>query len=350
MKRFDAMLKEGRAKKQTQLEAKPAEPKRVEERRAEPPAARQTRVMAARVELHWGFVVRLPGASAAQLSLPLAPPTTVVGAFSAALFRLLGLRDRTAAERRVSETTLSPYFECARRSTIAASMGLAPLDAVKKSGAKSAGLCVHQEVSRLNASPYKTGGSWSEALRQPRDSMGFYSEFLTEAMPVQAVGAAYGPGSIVDLVWVFDAAELASCLSGEGARVSVEDIDSAGLKAAWSVSRLGSKEGIVSVIAASYLLGGFEERGAGEVVYTHLYVPVKCATPVYGAASTVKLWGLGYEFYDVYAPTPSSNTLAIALPSTHLLPGYRVSRECLAFSFELDGEKLAVLAERPSGG
>ncbi len=296
------------------------------------------------VALHWGYIVRVPGATAAQPALALAPPTTVVGAFAASLLRALGFREGIvlSAGRAGVEGAFSKVFECILRSTIAVSMGLHP---VKDKGA---GLAVLMEPSRLIATPYKTGGD-RRAYRESPWSMGFYKEGITKALPVQAVGAAYGPSVIADLVWVVDVESLTKCLPFGG--VSVEDIDRVGYYAVYGVTRIGSKEGICSTVAACYV----EEpavMGVGETFTAHTYVPAKCVAPAISQfVSRVQIWDLSYSYEDYYVPSKISLTLAY--PPVHdpsLLPSYRLVDGCKAYHIKVDElpEKCRELREMKS--
>ncbi|MEZ0346150.1 MAG: hypothetical protein ABWK01_06340 [Infirmifilum sp.] len=308
---------------------------------------KHARLVFARASLHWGFVVRQLQATAAQLALALAPPTTIVGAFAAPLLRTLGFVDK-ALRRSGTHKTLSAHFECALRASLAASMGVLPRE--MQEGA--AGLSVHEELSRLSAGSYKGGGAWEEALKASPGSFKFYSKFITEALPVQAVGAAYGPGVKVDLVWVFDASKLATCLSGLD--ISIEDLDKAGVAAAYGVSRLGSKEGILSVEDAKYLRFGDAElrlAKAGEVFETHTYVPAECAEPlVGGSAATVELWDFDYQPKRFWAPA-LSNVAIVFAPSRSALPKYRVADDCTACIIRVgDLDAVALFGGAVGGG
>lgn len=333
LKRIDDILKRSAQKQTEEPRTEPVQ--RKTQRLTEPEEALE-RMVIVRASLHWGFVVRMPGASAAQLALPLAPPTSVVGAFTSPLFRLLGLREKAVAGRR-DIPVLDPHFECSLRATRAAGMGIAP-------STKTTGICVYQEVSRVIAAPYKAGGGWEEALKQKTYSLGFYTKFVTEAMPVQAVGAAYAPGVDVDLAWVFDAATLASCLREKGVKVSPEDVDEVGKLAAYGVSRLGSKEGIVSVVAASYLKNGFRRVYRKEVFSTHIYVPVSCVRHLAGAVSIVKLWDIAYKPVDVYVPGPATNAL-VTSPWPGAIPQYEITGDCVAYVAGFENTDVALVSQ-----
>ncbi|MDM7275200.1 MAG: hypothetical protein P3X22_003645 [Thermoprotei archaeon] len=288
------------------------------------------RLFYSQVALHWGYIIRVPGATAAQPALTLAPPTTVAGAFAASLLRVLGFREGIIlrAGRAGVEGAFSKVFECILKSTVAASMGLHP---IRDEGV---GLSVIMEPSRLIAAPYKTGGD-RRAFEESPWSIGFYKEGITKALPVQAVGATYGPSALVDLVWAVDVESLVKCLPYEGA--SVENIDRVGHYAVYGVTRLGSKEGICSAVAACYV----EEPvviNVGETFTAHTYVPAKCVAPLHSQlVSRVQMWDLSYLYEDYYAP--SKTTLTLAYPPAYdpsVLPSYRLVDGCKAYHIKVD--------------
>ncbi|MDW8082664.1 MAG: hypothetical protein RMI56_02580 [Sulfolobales archaeon] len=300
---------------------------------SEVPSSR-IRAIFSRVVLHWGFIVRILEASASQLALPIPPPTTVVGALSYSLFKALGLGDLTkpSTERKSSGMTFSTHFDCALEATITAAAGITPSE-------EPTGICVHQEPSRLSAAPYKTGGSWEDALKSSFGSREFYAKFLAEASPVQAVGAAYGPGTPVDLLWVFDVEQLVKCLkSSMRLDLEVSVVDNVGKIAAYGAVRLGSKEGIQSVETAIYAReDAIRVLHPGEIAITHLYTPTDCVEPIEGV-SRISMWDLSYKSREYYLPEPASNSLVISI-SPERVPAYRVTSPCSAFSIQIDGGK-----------
>lgn len=293
------------------------------------------RLFYANVTLHWGFVVRTPGATATQPALALAPPTTVVGAFAASLLRALGFSEGGMSRRAVSkskmgrkaldgEAVLSPAFWSILDSTIAASMGLH----LRNEGP---GVGVVMEVSRILAAPYKTGGEIKRMKAEPY-TLEFYMEAVTRALPVQAVGVAYAPSTVVDLVWVVDVEKLVRGFSEEGVQVS--DIDAVGLAAAYGVTRLGSKEGICSVNAACYI----EDPplvDASRPFQAHTYVPVECVVPRNASlVSKIRLWDLKYKPADYYAPRDTTIMLAYPPVTEHDIPYYNLKDNCVAYRID----------------
>ncbi len=166
-------------------------------------------MIVSKAELAWGFSVRYAGLSAAQPSLPLPPPTSIIGFYAEPLARLLGLPEYGLAKH------CSPAGLLAKH-TLAAAAGLDPESPVA--------LSLHGDVTRVLSLPYQ---------RKRK-------EWEPYAWSVQALGAVYGPGARLYLSIVVDAEGLA-----EEADASIEELAEQIARAGW---RLGSKEGLVSVL------------------------------------------------------------------------------------------------------
>lgn len=253
-----------------------------------------TRFLYALIKLHWGFTLRIKGATAAQPSLPAPSPTTILGAFAYPMLRILGIRHKTPE---VSTSTLTkggvitPIFNCFIKAAVTASAGLDP--------ATITGLASHSEISRIIAFPYKGGHQIDVALKLPIETRG-----ITWIAPVQAVGSTYGPGALLHIGAVIDLEKLAECLN-----VSEAYIDSIGLKSCYGISGIGSKEGIVSVIKAAY---GEPKIEHGEF-HTIAYVPENAVEVLDKELFIrVQLWDLNYKLSTYYVPVKhmlSSNLL-----------------------------------------
>ncbi|MEB3851669.1 MAG: hypothetical protein LRS49_03705 [Desulfurococcales archaeon] len=260
------------------------------------------------VELHWGFTVRQLGASAAQLAYPLPPPPSVVGAFANPLARLLGLGEEVDPRR---GPAAGRVMECALRATIAAGAGLEP------SGPRGVGVVVYAEPSRIAAALYKTGGDYSNAIRQP--------PYLAadRLLPVQAAGSASAPGARLALAWLVDVEKLSSCLQ---ARVGLAELG----EAAWWVYRVGSREGLAAALEAGVAgPGEVEVVEEGGVFESILYQPARCARPAPGSQVVrVNLYGRTYREEAYLAPTPAGGPSGLAPPPSPA--GYVLTSTCRA--------------------
>ena len=241
-----------------------------------------------KLTLHWGFIVRQLGASAAQLAYILPPPPTVVGAFLNPLARILGLGEEVSPK---AGPAGSRAMRCALQATLAASAGLTG----------TVGVTVSSEPSRISAALYKTGGDYSKAVRQP--------PYLAadRLLPVQAEGYAASPGAKLTIAWLLDSNIFTQCLKTE---VSIKELE----LAAWSVYRIGSREGIASVEKARVVgpesLEAVNDGGSFESV---LYQPVECVDPEPRApVSEVTLYNIHYRESLYYVPSLLGGPIALA--------------------------------------
>lgn len=280
-----------------------------------------------RLRLSWGFVVRIPGTTAAQPALSLPPPTTVVGAFSNPILELL---KPVREVKRRREETLYQVFDCILALTLAAGFALA------KENRRAVGIAVIKEVSRIIGAPYKTGHEEAKiktAGKGPRE----FLEAVGTMLPAQALGVAYAPAALADIVWVADAERLATCL---GVKVG-ELYGDLGKVAVWGVSRLGSKEGIVAVLQGHY--GSPEQLECGSMFKTRAYVPADCVEPKDEDVSEVTLWGLDYRWRRYYVPFVASGT--VVYPPAEAVSYRLVSEKCYAFRIPVL-EDLVVVSDR----
>lgn len=281
----------------------------------------EMRLFYARVGLSWGFVVRFLGTSAAQPSYLLPPPTTIVGAFAYPLLRLLGISPRSfdKPDSHGDGRVLSRLMKILLSSTAAASCGVPPIEK-----GPSVGFSIHQEVSRIVGLPYKGGTEARRFAEEPAH------EAVTRAMPVQAVGASYGPRAVIDLLWVVDIARLASEL-----RVRVSDIDSIGSIAVKGVSRLGSKEGIVAVHPERTLYtGDLRSIQPGEFFRSYMYIPAGCAQLLdEGYAYEVLLPDLRYRHTAFYVPA-STVSGSVLMPLKGATARFKLVEPCRAYTYD----------------
>ncbi len=246
------------------------------------------------LQLHWGFIVRQAGASAAQSAYIVPPPTTIVGAFASPLARILEIPDAIDPERirgrRAKLPVSNRMMLCAINSTLAAGAGLEP----------GSGVVVYEEPSRISGPPYKGGGAYDRAVEKP------IYESVQEILPVQAVGAVSAPNARMVIAWLVNIDELGSCMGRSVEESMLEE-------AAWSVYRLGSREGISSVTRAGVDVDP-EILNAG-VVETILYQKEECVAPVHGAnVAGVTLLNTSYEESYYYMPAGMMSGSSIITP------------------------------------
>ena len=246
-----------------------------------------------KLKLHWGFIVRQIGASATQSSYPLPPPTTIVGAYTNALARIFGIPDAIDDKRR--KQVINKAMECSLRATIAAGAGLI---------GEGPGVVVYDEPSRITGPPYKGGGSYEKAVKKP------IYESVTELLPVQAVGQASSPNATIVTAWLMELAPLENCLEST---VSKKDL----VTAAHSIYRIGSKEGLASVIDARvYTEHELEWIDTG-FFKSIFYQPAECSEPI-DPGTTVSILLPNHLYVEVLYNVPASvgSGASLILPST----------------------------------
>jgi len=280
------------------------------------------RVFYTSTTLSWGFTVRYKEVSAAQPSYILPPPTTIVGAFSYPLARILGLVDKLPENKAYKNGYLvSKTMKTFLESTIAASAGVVG----------EGGLVMHQEPSKIHASIYK-GGEEANRIRAEPFTKKFYGESLPKIFPVQAVGATYAPGVKLYMTWVLDVDKLLKNLRENGVQVGEEDLDSAARIAVHGVTRIGSKEGIVAVDPD---LTGYERNpeivNPGGKIRTIQYVPSECVDPE-EMIPQITLPYLDYSPRLFYIPSESASNILLKPYSVPIGKWLRVKHPCKAYA------------------
>ena len=170
------------------------------------------------LELAWGFGVRFPMGTAAQMATPLPPPTTAIGAVMEPLAIKLGLGETISFGKGNKGTKCSTAY-LLYKATKAAAFGLSPKSPT--------GIVVKAEMNRLVTASYtkkKDPSMWSG---------------------VQAVALAYGPKALLHMMLVIDTNELMKQLKALGIPLSEEEVTKMLEKV--TVRRVGSKEGIVAM-------------------------------------------------------------------------------------------------------
>jgi len=262
------------------------------------------------LKIHWGFSVRLKGATAAQPSLPLLPPTTILGAFAQPLLKLLdiGYAHPIKYDKKDWGSVVTPSFKCFLSSALGAAMALDPASMV--------GISNYAEITRIIGLPYKTGGQVASAVKEP-----IYKSIST-IMPVQAMGSSYSPGALICIGAVLDIDKLSKCLD-----VDVKDVEDVGLQSCYSVTTLGSKEGIVSVIKAHY----DEPLTYDGEINTIAYVPERSVITLFPERfMKISLWDLNYKTKNFLVPVKWYLSASLITPppdddvkTLKILPGFK---------------------------
>jgi CRISPR-associated protein Cas5a/b/c len=262
------------------------------------------------LRVHWGFSVRLKGATASQPSLPLPPPTTILGAFAQPLLKLLdiGFDHPIKYDKKDWGSVVTSSFKCFLYSALGAAMALDPENIV--------GVSNYAEITRIMSLPYRTGGKVKDAIKSP------IHESISFIMPVQAMGSSYSPGALIHIGAVLDIDRLSECLN-----VAVKDIEDVGLQSCYGVSTLGSKEGLVSVVKAYY----GEPMTYNDEINTIAYVPEGGVIALFPERfMKISLWDLDYKTKSFLIPVKLYISANLIAPPLHddvktlkILPGFK---------------------------
>ncbi len=231
----------------------------------------------ARAVFSWGYSVRPPGLSAGGPSLPLPPPSTLVGALAAGLARALGWSEYSLEPGRRGRVRVASTAWTLARHLLGAGARLV------------GGVAVFQDVVKYSTLPYQTPGN----LADPAQWFG-----------AQNFGLTIAPGSNVEFVLVFD-----DTLEEEG-------VDEGLLRAAAaSMFRIGSKESLVSV--EDYAVGRASQASGGS---TSLYAPRDCVEFGYLEPGSY----LEFEAWNPRCPQAYERVPPTELESLYLVAPQRV--------------------------
>lgn len=269
-----------------------------------------------KLELSWGFSVRLPGTSASEPTLKLPPPTTLIGALARGLAYTLGLpevyidgRDLISTTERLNETIKSAHL------AISANTEKKPIWSV-----------VH-DIIRMQALQYMQPKYW-----KPDQKDTWFG--------IHAVGRVYMPSTPLEVTYVIDGKKANETLKKEWKRVLV--------KSAFSMTAIGVKESIVSIDdvtlePVTHILEG------GEEVCSRYYFPSKTVNPMDLRILRVNLMEDEYwDPKDRRTRTLDPKGTMIAKRITYIIPIGKViskpitQKESQTFKFRLSDEGVAL--------
>ena len=193
----------------------------------------------------WGWSIKAPGQSAAQTPIPVPPPSTLLGALAYPYFTFKGWPELIFE----NGAYYSPAYKLLEQVSYAAF------------GISTSVATVHQDLTKNVIAPY---------LRQP------HRKISSNWFGAQAMGKTINPNGKIEIAYVLR----------PGA-------DEAGLlKAAWSITRLGSKEGIIAV----------EDASVQEVVPAEMRLAITAFYAPYSCVEVIEPGGEIIEFWDYRDP------------------------------------------------
>jgi len=239
-----------------------------------------------KAEYHWGYWIRVPFSSKLQLSLSLPPPTTLIGALASGLVREGFLRDLNG--RKLSGEMFTVSIKVGRREKVDLRSPASLLDnaLITASAALSDGryAFVVEDINRYVTllfqakTPVGVGGE-----RVPRR---YLPKYRTGAI---CCGKVYYPSGPIDAVYLFDFTKLENVIDGDPT-YALE-------VAAWSISRIGSKESLVTIKKASCVELSRSSISRG-IVETKFYFPSRAGEVREGAFYTDVFWRRGWGRLD----------------------------------------------------
>jgi len=224
---------------------------------------------------HWGYWIRTPYTSKYQCSLLIPPPTTLIGALCCSLIRegvlryngtrfcgeVLVEKRRSGGKRLVSPSILL------ERALIAASAYL-----------KGRGVS-YDDVGKYVTVLYQARTRFEEEEKE----VGGRRYLMKYRSGAIQTGKIYYPSGEIVVLYVFDEEKIKNLVDGDPASALEE--------AGWRITRIGSKESIVSILDVKVVDTEFLDE---DTVRTKYYFPTDAAKRVNGSYYTETFWSGGW--------------------------------------------------------
>jgi len=233
-----------------------------------------------RVLLSWGWSVRYPGLSAGGPSLPLPPPSTLVGALSRGIAKIVKQGEITEIKIGRKSLHASTTYVYARQ-LLAAGVRLAETSSIVGS-APNVVAAPTRVMQRILQHPYM----------RPENRKN-----MDMAFGVEAFGLVMAPSALMEILLVFkdqilDLVDRKTLLAG-----------------ALSISYVGAKESLVTVLDAK--VGNVSEMTGGETMY---YAPLEAVK------EKDRALGFAIPFWDPRDPSAYAPSRKLAKKMEFLIP------------------------------
>lgn len=232
-----------------------------------------------RAEYHWGYWVRVPFTTKLQSSLPVPPPTTLIGALAGGLVREGFLKsldgNKISGEMFVvNKEDLRSPASLLDDALITASAAFPPR--------RYAFLMddINRYVTLLFQAKIKEKIGEEEIPRR------YLPQYRTGAIHC---GKVYYPSGPIDLAYLFNLDKLKSVIEGDPIRAL--EVSS------WNITRIGSKESLVSIKRVSCKELNKSDIRKG-IVKTRFYFPSRAGKVQNGLYYTEMLWRRGWGRHD----------------------------------------------------
>ena len=239
-----------------------------------------------KAEYHWGYWIRVPYSSKLQLSLPLPPPTTLLGALASGLVREGLLKGPNGGK--LSGELLITSIKAGRRGRVDFRSPASLLDdaLIMASAALSDKKCafITEDFNR-----YVTLLFQAKTLEEVGGEMvprRYLPKYRTEAI---CCGKVYYPSGPIEAAYLFDLTKLENVVD--------EDPAHALEIAAWNINRIGSKESLVTIKKVSCIKLSKSDIGKG-VIETKFYFPSSAGRALREPFYTEVFWRRGWGRFD----------------------------------------------------
>jgi len=231
-----------------------------------------------KAEYHWGYWIRVPFSSKLQLSFPLPPPTTLLGALTSGLVKEGFLRDLRGRKLFGEMFTISVRVGRKEITDFRSPASLLDDTLIAASAALSDGryAFMMEDVNKYVTLLFQ------EKIKGRR----YLPKYRGGAI---YCGKVYYPSGPIDMAYLFDLAKLENVIDGDPAHALEV--------AAWDISRIGSKESLATVKRVSCVELNESDVGRG-VVETMFYFPSRAGRVREGSFYTEVFWRRGWGRHD----------------------------------------------------
>jgi len=239
-----------------------------------------------KAEYHWGYWIRVPYSSKLQLSLPLPPPTTLLGALVSGLVRE-GLLKGPDGGKLFGEMLVT-NIKAGRRERIDLRSPASLLDdaLITASAALSDEryAFITEDVNKYVTLLFQA--KTMEKVGEESVPRRYLPKYRTGSI---CCGKIYYPSGPIETAYLFDLAKLENVMDGDPAH-ALE-------MAAWNISRIGSKESIVTIKKVFCMKLSKSDISKG-VVKTKFYFPSSAGRVLGGLFYTEVFWRRGWGRHD----------------------------------------------------
>jgi CRISPR-associated protein Cas5a/b/c len=239
-----------------------------------------------KAEYHWGYWIRVPYSSKLQLSLPLPPPTTLLGALASGLVREGFLKSPNGGK--LSGEMLITNIKVGRRGRVDLRSPASLLDDVLITA--SAALSnkryafITEDVNKYVTLLFQA--KIMEKVGEERVPRRYLPKYRTGAI---CCGKIYYPSGPIEAAYLFDLAKLENIVDGDPAHAL--EI------AAWNISRIGSKESLVTIKKVSCIELSKSDISKG-IAETKFYFPSSAGRALRDPFYTEVFWRRGWGRLD----------------------------------------------------